>query len=516
MTTFVEPKTLQHTTPSPASTLTHGKTTGGDLSADYIASLRRDFNANARNRLAQNAVTQSAVDDVALNRSIVTSTDHTFSHLLDDWAVTHQKKSGRCWMFAGLNLFRVGAMKKMNLKEFEFSQNYTLFWDKFERANYFLEAIIETAERDVDDRTVACLLDRPLEDGGQWNMFVNIIRKHGIVPKSAMPETQSSSDTMRMNSILLHKLRDGARTLRDLRAKGAPMEAVRAAKREILAAIHRILCIHLGTPPAKFDWQWNDKDKKFHRDGELTPQEFAQRYIVRPINEATENAKEGKNGEAGSAAVPNPKSKIQNWQPLNLDDYVCLVHDPRPTSPVNRTFTVEYLGNVVGGQRVIYLNVDINVMKDIAMKTLMDGEPVWFGCDVGKQMRRDMGLWDANLFDLNTLYDTTFGLNKSERLQYHQTLMTHAMLFTGVDVVGPATGSRARRWRVENSWGEEGNGRKGFFVMNDNWFDEHMFEIAADRNRLPPELRKALDQEPIVLPAWDPMGALAHTSPALL
>src|SRR5688572_19243183 len=278
MTTFVEPKTttLQHTSTPHASTLTQGRTVGGDVSADFIASLRRDFDANSRNRLAQNAVTQSAVDDVALNRAIVTSTDHTFSHLLDDWAVTHQKKSGRCWMFAGLNLFRVGAMKKMNLKEFEFSQNYTLFWDKFERANFFLEAIIETAERDVDDRTIACLLDRPLEDGGQWNMFVNIIRKHGIVPKSAMPETQSSSDTMRMNSILLHKLRDGARTLRDLRAKGAPMEAVRAAKREILAAIHRILCIHLGTPPAKFDWQWNDKDKKFHRDGELTPQEFAQ------------------------------------------------------------------------------------------------------------------------------------------------------------------------------------------------------------------------------------------------
>ena len=503
MTTFVEPKTLQHST-AHASTLTHGRTTGGDLSADYIASLRRDFDTQPRNRLAQNAVTQSAVDDVALNRAIVISTDHTFSHLLDDWAVTHQKKSGRCWMFAGLNLFRVGAMKKMNLKEFEFSQNYTLFWDKFERANYFLEAIIETAERDVDDRTVACLLDRPLEDGGQWNMFVNIIRKHGIVPKAAMPETQSSSDTMRMNSILLHKLRDGARTLRDLRAKGAPMEAVRAAKREILAAIHRILCIHLGTPPAKFDWQWNDKDKKFHRDGELTPQEFAQRYIVRPSRFEPESTEKPKDPSATSGnATPN-------WQPLNLDDYVCLVHDPRPTSPVNRTFTVDYLGNVVGGQRVIYLNVDINVMKDIAMRTLTDGEPVWFGCDVGKQMRRDMGIWDANLFDLSTLYDTAFGLNKSERLQYHQTLMTHAMLFTGVDVVGPATSPRARRWRVENSWGEENNGRKGFFVMNDNWFDEHMFEIAADRNRLSPELRKALDAEPIVLPAWDPMGALAR------
>ena len=536
MTTVIEPKKLQHSSNSAStstSALTAGKSVGGDISAAFLATLKRDFEAKPNLRMAQNAVTQTAVDDIALNRAIVTNTDHTFSHLLDDWAVTHQKKSGRCWMFAGLNLFRVGAMRKMNLKDFEFSQNYTLFWDKFERSNFFLEAIIETADRDVDDRTVAFLLDRPLEDGGQWNMFVNIIRKHGLVPKAVMPETQSSSDTMRMNGLLIHKLREGAKTLRDLRGKGAPMEAVRTTKNEVLAAIHRILCIHLGTPPARFDWQWNDKDRKFHRDGEMTPQEFARRYVVRltPQEFTTEDT-EGTERSKGVENSQNSKSTIQHnspqsssvlsvssvvkdepTQPLDLDDYICIVHDPRPTSPVNRTFTVEYLGNVVGAGnsgRVIYLNVDIKVMKDIAMKTLMAGEPVWFGCDVGKQMRRDMGLWDANLFDYGSLYETTFGLSKADRLQYHQTLMTHAMLFTGVDVVGPANSPRARRWRVENSWGDENTGRKGFFVMNDSWFDEHMFEIAAHKSMLPPALRKALEQEPIVLPAWDPMGALAR------
>src|SRR5262249_25771606 len=164
-------------------------------------------------------------------------------------------------------------------KDFEFSQNFTLFWDKLERSNYFLEAIIETSGQHVDDRTVAFLLDRPLEDGGQWNMFVNIIRKHGLVPKAVMPETQSSSDTMKMNVIVIEKLREGAMTLRDLRGHSAPMEAVRAAKQEIMRVIHRILCIHLGTPPEKFDWQWNDKDKNFHRDGEMTPKQFAAKYL---------------------------------------------------------------------------------------------------------------------------------------------------------------------------------------------------------------------------------------------
>jgi bleomycin hydrolase len=424
---------------------------GGALTLQKLQRLAAGFGTGPAHRLAQNAVTQNTIDDVALNRSIVTGIDHTFSHLLDDWTVTNQKKSGRCWLFAGLNLLRVGLMKKMNLKEFEFSQNHALFFDKLERANYFLEAVIETADRPVDDRTVAFLLDRPLDDGGQWNMFVNVVRKHGLVPKAFMPETESSSNTRQMNAILLAKLREGARTLRELRGGGAPMEAARAAKDEILAVIHRILCIHLGTPPQRFPWQWNDKDKEFHRDGDLTPQEFAQKYVELP-----------------------------------LDEYVCLVNDPRESSPYGRTFTVQHLGNVVDGEIVKYLNVEMDLMKDVAMRAIMGGEPVWFGCDVGKMMRRDMGIWDAGLYDYESVYDTTFELGKAGRLLYHQTLMTHAMLFTGVDVVD----DRPRRWRVENSWGDE-NGRKGFFTMNDSWFEQHMFEIAA------------------VLPPWDPMGSLA-------
>ncbi|MFQ5415351.1 MAG: C1 family peptidase, partial [Phycisphaerae bacterium] len=200
---------------------------GAALTSDVVSRMRADFAGDRAYRLAQNAVTQVSVDDVALNRGVVTAVDHTFSHRLDDWDVTNQKKSGRCWMFAGLNLLRVGAMKKMNLKEFEFSQNYVLFWDKLERANYFLEAIIETADSPLDDRTVAFLLDRPLDDGGQWNMFVNVVNKHGLVPKAFMPETESSSNTRRMNGVLLAKLREGAKTIRDLRSGDAPVEALR-------------------------------------------------------------------------------------------------------------------------------------------------------------------------------------------------------------------------------------------------------------------------------------------------
>jgi len=445
-------------------------TDSGALRPELLRSYRERFDGNAANRLAQNAVARVSIEDVALDHAIATSISPTFSTVLDDWSVTNQKRTGRCWMFAGLNLFRVGAMKAMNVKDFEFSQSYTLFWDKVERANYFLEAIIETIDRDVDDRTVATLLDRPIDDGGQWNMFVNIVKKHGVVPKSVMPETESSSNTLQMNRTLRTQLRQGAKELRGLHASGASTSDVRARKEEILATIFRIVSIHLGTPPERFDWQWTDKDRVFHRDGEMTPQQFAAKYITLPV-----------------------------------DEYVCLVHDPRPSSPLGRTFTVEYLGNVVGGAIVKYLNIDVDLMKRIARETIVGGEPVWFGCDVGKMMRRDLGIWDQHLFDYAGLYDTEFNLDKSARLQYHETLMTHAMLFTGVDVVD----GHARRWRVENSWGDE-NGQKGFYTMNDSWFAEYTFEIAARKKMLPAELQQALDLEPIVLPAWDPMGALAR------
>jgi bleomycin hydrolase len=431
--------------------------------------LRKEFAANPAYRLVQNAVTQTTIDDLALDREIVVRTDHSVSHKLDGWSVTNQKKSGRCWMFAGLNLLRAGAMRELNTSEFEFSQNYVLFWDKLERVNYYLEAIRETKDRDADDRTVAFLHDTVMGDGGQWNMFVALVRKHGLVPKTAMPESESSSSTGKLNHALRATLHQAAKAIRE--AGGA--EAEQAVKREAIATCYRILAIHLGTPPERFVWQWTDKDKQFHRDGELTPQQFAQRYVT-----------------------------------IDLDEYVCLVDDPRPSSPRGRTFTVDYLGNVVGGERVTYLNVEPDVIKAAAIAAIRDGEPVWFGCDVSKQMRRDIGIWDARLFDYGAVYDTTFGLDKAARLAYHETEMTHAMLFTGVDLAG-ADGDTPRRWRVENSWGDE-HGAKGFYTMNDSWFGEYVFEIAARKDRLPAGLVAALDAEPIVLPAWDPMGALAR------
>ena len=439
----------------------------GEITKKQIEDMRKEFSSDSSAKVAQNAVTSNNLSTVALRRDLVQEVDFTFSTKLDEWKATNQKSSGRCWLFATLNLFRPGAMKKMNVKEFEFSQAHIHFWDKFERSNHFLEAIIETSDRPVDDRTIHFLLSDPIGDGGQWNMAMNLIRKHGLVPKSAYPESNSSSSTRWMNSILKDMLRSSASEIRGIIESGGGEKEARSHKESRMKDIWRVLCIHLGTPPESFDWQWRDKDKEFHRRGKVTPQEFAEEFVD-----------------------------------VDWEEYVCIVNDPR--NEYYQTYTVDYLQNVSGGPPVVYLNVPSDEMKSITQEILEDGMPVWMGCDVGKQMDRKRGLWDANLFETNELYGVEYGMAKADRLRYGQTMMTHAMLFTGVDVYE----GRPRRWRVENSWGDD-SGQKGFYTMNDNWYDEHMFEIASPKKYLTEKMIEGLETTPVVLEAWDPMGSLA-------
>ena len=440
---------------------------GKTITRKQVAELRKGFDAESSNKIAQNAVTNVQLPDLTLNRDLVQDIDDSFSIKLDDWKVTAQMRSGRCWLFATLNLLRVGAMKKMKLKNFEFSQAHIHFWDKFERANHLLEAIIETSDRPVDDRTIHFLLSDPIGDGGQWNMAMNLIRKHGLVPKSAYPESNSSSATRWMNAELKNILRSSACEIRAIVDGGGSVEEAREHKEKRIADIWNILCIHLGTPPKTFNWQWRDKDDEFHRNGRMTPQQFAAEFVD-----------------------------------IDWEDYVCIVNDPR--NEYYQTYTIDFLQNVAGGPPVVYLNVPNKEMKAITQKLLEDGMPVWMGCDVGKEMDRKRGLWDADLFDVEGLYGVEYGMDKADRLRHNQTMMTHAMLFTGVDVVN----GRPRRWRVENSWGDK-TGQKGYYTMNDSWYDQYMFEIAAPTSYLNEKMLAGLEAEPVVLPAWDPMGSLA-------
>lgn len=427
------------------------------------------FIENNKLNALQRGVVKNGITASAQNQKAEVNNVPVFSVDIATGKVANQKQSGRCWMFAALNTFRHKMINSFNLKDFELSQNYTFFWDKYEKSNYFYENIIATADQELDSRKVAFLLATPQQDGGQWDMIVSLFQKYGVVPKTAMPESSNSSNSRDLNNYLNKKLRKDATILRELITAGKLAAEVQAVKETMLEEVYNFLATSLGTPPETFDFEYRDEEKSYHLDQKLTPQSFYEKYVG-----------------------------------VNLDDYVSVINAPTADKPYNQTYTVEMLGNVVGGKEVKYINVDMSTFKKLAVAQLEQGESVWFGCDVGQSSTRDSGIMSLDAYDMNDLFDIDFTMTKAQRLDFGESLMTHAMVLTGVDVIdGTST-----KWKVENSWGEK-VGDKGFFVMSDAWMDEYTYQIVIRKELLSKELQEVWKQEPTVLAPWDPMGALA-------
>ncbi|XP_020715250.1 bleomycin hydrolase isoform X1 [Ceratitis capitata] len=442
---------------------------------------RKDFYSEPKNILAQNVCSRVDPFDVCLSRKSLENTNHVFTYKVETEGkpVTNQKSSGRCWLFAALNCIRLPFMKSLNIDEFEFSQGYLFYWDKIERCNYFLNNIVKTARRNevVDGRLVSFLLNDPTSDGGQWDMLVNLITKHGLMPKKCFPETYSCEASMRMNAILKSKLREYAKVLRDLLAKEPTDEEVSQKIDEMMGSIYKIVGICLGIPNERFTWEYYDKSKAYKSIGPVTPLEFYENY-VKPV--------------------------------FNVEDKVCLVNDPRPSSFYDQTYTVDCLGNVVGGRPVLYNNQPVEKLLQLVAESLKAGEAVWFGCEVSKRFASKQGIEDLSVHDFKLVFDVDIQtpLSKADRLIFGESAMTHAMLFTAVSV---DENGDVKKLRVENSWGED-RGEKGYLVMTAEWFKEFGFEVVIDKSFVPPEILKVFDMEAIVLPAWDPMGTLAKST----
>jgi bleomycin hydrolase len=441
-----------------------------EITPEDILQMRAAFDADPKNTVALNAVTKMDARDAALNRDAYNRINHTYSNHIDTGTITAQGMTGRCWMFAGLNVMRIYAMRNMKLKHFEFSQSYLMFWDKLEKGNYFLENIIATRGNPTDSRLVMWLLSNIIPDAGQWDMYVNLVKKYGVVPKKVMPETISSSTSRIMNTSLIGKLRDYAKKLRDMHDAGKTLDEMRAAKNEYLEEYYRMVCIHLGKPPVSFEYSWRDTDNEYQRETGITPLEFYDKYVK-----------------------------------LDMDDMVCIINSPTKDKPFNKMYTVEYLGNVVGGEPVRYLNLDMDIMIKSSVDMIKDNHPVWFGADAGKYSHRDLGAFITDIYDYKALYGTDVEMDKGARLDYGQSKMGHAMVFTGVDIDDDG---KPTKWRVENSWGDK-YGEKGFYTMNTDWFREYNFEVIVHKDYVPEEYLKTLKTEPVKLPPWDPMGALA-------
>ncbi len=429
------------------------------------------FSACPRNRIAMNATVANGITKAAAAVAAPREDRHSFSVELKQGTITDQKQSGRCWMFAALNTMRCRVMKNLNLKDFELSQAYPLFYDKLEKANYFLENILITLDEPTEGRLIAFLLASPVQDGGQWDMFAGLVGKYGVVPKEAMPESTSSSATREMDTYLTEKLREDACILRTAYKNGEAEESLRAKKDDMMSEIYRMLCICLGTPPQSFTFEARDEDDKFIRDEDITPQEFFKKYVD-----------------------------------MDIDDYISLINAPTADKPYDRTYTVKFLGSVIEGRPVKYLNLSIDELKAAAIAQMQGGEPVWFGSDVGQHSLRSEGLMDLDAMDLTDLFDVQFGMDKAERLDYGQSMMTHAMVLQGVNLNDDG---KPDRWKVENSWGEK-NGNKGYFVMTDDWFSEFTYQVVINKKYLSEAQLALWEQEPVELEPWDPMGSLAR------
>ncbi len=436
-----------------------------------LEKFKQNFSKDATNEAVAPALAKVGITEASLNQEALRRHNHMFSHTTKRGDITEQKRSGRCWMFAALNTARVNAMKKYNLKTLEFSQVYTLFWDKLERSNYFFDAILETANEEPSSRVVAHLLTDPLCDGGQWDMFKGILDKYGIVPKDHMPETYHSSNTYMLDTVLTSMLRYFSIELREAARNKKSKEEIDSLKQDMLQKVYNILVKTLGPVPEIVKFEYVDKDDKYHKLPDMTPQEF--------FKEAIE------------------------W---NLEDKISIINAPTKDKPYGKVYTVKHLGTVVEAKPIRYLNTPIEVLKEAAIKSIKDGEPVWFGCDVGKSSQSQVGIMDLDLFDYAKTLGYTPAWTKEQRLDYGESLLTHAMVFTGVNL---DENGKPVNWQVENSWGDK-PGKKGMFSMSDEWFEVFVYQIMTDKKYIDAEWVKKYEEGKLVeLAPWDPMGALA-------
>ncbi|MBR0534126.1 MAG: C1 family peptidase [Bacteroidales bacterium] len=437
------------------------------ISPSELSKIQSSFVKDGSTAAIQNIlVNNKSIKALALNHS-AEPVDHFFKYTTSVKGITDQMSSGRCWMFTSMNQLRPIAMKRYNVNSFDFSHNFSYFWDMFEKANLFLEDIIATADRSFDDREVVTYFKSPVSDGGVWNLFWNIGEKYGVVPAEIMPETEHSNNTSQMLSILNERLRAGGYELREMCAAGKSIAAVRDQKVEILKDVYRVLALCLGEPPAEFTWRYKDKDGKV-QTVKTTPAEFYKSVI--PAN-------------------------------YNPDTYVMIMNDP--TRPYYKVYEIENYRNSVEGINWYYLNLPNDVIKVAALKSIKADEPMYASCDVGKQSNTasGAGILDPGTYDYESLMGVKLAMDKKARILTRQSGSSHAMLIVACDT---DDNDVPVKWQFENSWGAA-SGDHGYLTFTDRWFDEYLFRIVINRKYLDSKSINALSGEHVMLPCWDYM-----------
>jgi bleomycin hydrolase len=435
----------------------------GALTSKTIDKFHSSFEMDTHTRAMYNSITNNDIRSLALNRDVVRQHNEIFSHKIETKGITNQKSSGRCWLFAGLNILRPKVIEKNNLESFEFSQNYLAFWDKLEKANCFLENIIEFSDRDILDREMEFLLRKPIPDGGYWENVVNLVEKYGAVPHEIMPETNSSGNTGLMNALISRKLRADAVKLRNMHKQKKSLRNLRTEKTKMLAHVYKMLVLNLGQPPSEFQWRFEDANS-----------------VVSKIH------------------TYSPKSFYKKFVDVDLGQYVDIFNDP--SKKYGKHYSINLTRNVRDGDDAHFANVKMQLLKDIAVKAVLDDEPIWFSCDVGKDQSREHGIMAMEMFDYDSIYMTDMAMTKAQRSLFRESVPNHAMVFIGIDMQK----DKPAKWLVENSWGDD-KGSKGLWTIYDSWFDTNVYSIIVKKIYVPKEILDIYKQPATKLPPWDPI-----------
>lgn len=439
----------------------------GGISEAMMQQIQKSYEGTTADKAIRNAIGSNDIRKLALNQDNLKGMDTYFSIKVSTKGITNQKSSGRCWLFTGLNVMRAKTIAKHNLGSFEFSQNYPFFFDQLEKANLFLQGIIDTSSKPMSDKMVEWLFRHPLSDGGTFTGVADIVSKYGLVPKDAMPETNSSDNTSRMAELVALKLREQGLQLRDLAAKGTKTDDLLKAKTEMLGTIYRMLVLNLGVPPTEFTWTEYNAQGKPVETATYTPLSFLKKYGDEKL----------------------------------LTDYVMLMNDP--SREYYKCYEIDYDRHRYDGNNWTYVNLPIEDIKEMAIASLKDSTMMYFSCDVGKFLNSERGLLDVKNYDYESLMGTPFGMDKRQRIQSFASGSSHAMTLMAVDLDKEG---KPTKWMVENSWGA-GSGYQGHLIMTDEWFNEYMFRLVVETKYVTPKALEILKQKPIRLPAWDPMFA---------
>ena len=449
------------------ATLAQAQNNGG-ITPEMMQQMKKSYGSNASDKALRNILVTNSPAKLALNYENAGAFDSHFSNKVESKAITDQKSSGRCWMFTGMNVLRNKAIRQHKLPaDFQFSQAYTFFYDQLEKSNLFLQAVIDTYKKDFSDKEVEWLFKNPLSDGGQFTGIANLVEKYGLVPAEAMPETYNTNNTSSISSLIQLKLREDGLELREMAAqKGMTPQKLQARKTEMLSTIYRMLALTFGEPPAEFTW-------------------------------SQKNAK----GEIVSTESYTPKSFYEKFAKVDFSKFYMVMNDP--TREYYKVYEIQYDRHVYDGQNWKYLNLPMDEIAPMCIASIKDSTNMYFSCDVAKFLNRDKGFMDENNYDYASLFGTTFGMNKEQRVKTFASGSSHAMTLCAVDL---DKDGKPLKWMVENSWGSS-YGYQGFLIMTNAWFNEYMFRVVLEEQYIPANIRAMLNQKPIMLPAWDPMFA---------